>query len=232
MALWRIDQPTAKLKICQYLIRVYTYIRKINNGCGRSRASARARAHCRSQLFFDVHARRCKILLLLTMSLYRFFTKAGMPSRVPSLSDKEIENASAVRTCGLSARVWAWLYSPVNRPPNLNPPIFLFTLVGANPPNLMPAKFSGYTVANFKLVYHSEFLFFIHSHHLASNRSVGFDWFIVGFSVIGTHVLLTLGEVHDATGLMICPTSNTRSGEVPHSCDFRFVLSAHFISQC
>ena len=43
---------------------------------------------------FDVHARRCKILLLLTMSLYRFFTKVGMPSRVPSLSDKEIENAN------------------------------------------------------------------------------------------------------------------------------------------
>ena len=31
---------------------------------------------------------------LLTMSLYRLFTKAGMPSRVPSLSDKEIENAN------------------------------------------------------------------------------------------------------------------------------------------
>ena len=29
------------------------------------------------------------------MSLYRFFAKAGMPSRVPSLSDKEIENANA-----------------------------------------------------------------------------------------------------------------------------------------
>ena len=29
----------------------------------------------------------------------------------------------------------------VSRLPNLNPPIFLFTLVGANPPNLMPAKF-------------------------------------------------------------------------------------------
>ena len=28
------------------------------------------------------------------MSLYRFFTKADMPSRVPSLSDKEIENAN------------------------------------------------------------------------------------------------------------------------------------------
>ena len=39
--------------------------------------------------------------------------------------------------------MWAWL---VSRPPNLNPPIFLFTLVGANLPNLMPAKFSGYTV--------------------------------------------------------------------------------------
>ena len=36
-----------------------------------------------------------KVLLLLTMSLYRFFAKAGMPSRVPSLSDKEIENANA-----------------------------------------------------------------------------------------------------------------------------------------
>ena len=89
------DRPTDRqIKIRQYLIRVYTYVRKINNGCGRSRASARARAHCRSQLFFDVHARRCKILLLLTMSLYRFFTKAGMPSRVPSLADKEIENAN------------------------------------------------------------------------------------------------------------------------------------------
>ena len=54
--------------------------------------------------FFDVHARRCKILLLLTMSLYRFFTIAGMPSRVPSLSDKEIETPTPVRTCGLSAR--------------------------------------------------------------------------------------------------------------------------------
>ena len=43
------------------------------------------------------------------------------------------------------ARAWAWLYSQVSRPPNLNPPIFLFTLVGANPPNLMPGKFSGYT---------------------------------------------------------------------------------------
>ena len=89
------DRPTDRqIKIRQYLIRVYTYVRKINNGCGRSRASARARAHCRSQLFFDVHARRCKILLLLTMSLYRFFTKAGMPSRVPSLTDKEIVNAN------------------------------------------------------------------------------------------------------------------------------------------
>ena len=29
------------------------------------------------------------------MSLYRFFAKAGMPSIVPSLSDKEIENANA-----------------------------------------------------------------------------------------------------------------------------------------
>ena len=106
LALWRIDQPTAKLKIRQYLIRVYTctYVRKINNGCGRSRASARARAHCRSQLFFYVHARRCKILLLLTMSLYRFFTKAGMPSRVPSLTDKESKTPTPVRTCGLSAR--------------------------------------------------------------------------------------------------------------------------------
>ena len=46
--------------------------------------------------FFDVHARRCKILLLLTMSLYRFFTKAGMLSRVPSLTDKEIENANTI----------------------------------------------------------------------------------------------------------------------------------------
>ena len=147
MALWRIDQPTAKLKIRQYLIRVYTYVRKINNGCGRSRASARAQAHCRSQLFFDVHARRCKILLLLTMSLYRFFTKAGMPSRVPSLSDKEIENANTSTYVWIEReRAWAWLYSQVSRPPNLNPPIFLFTLVGANPPNLMPAKFSGYTV--------------------------------------------------------------------------------------
>ena len=83
------DRPTDRqIKIRQYLIRVYTYV-KFNNGCGRSRASARARAHCRSQLFFDVHARRCKILLLLTMSLYRFFTKAGMPSRVPSLTDKD-----------------------------------------------------------------------------------------------------------------------------------------------
>ena len=27
LALWRIDQPTAKLKIRQYLIRVYTYVR-------------------------------------------------------------------------------------------------------------------------------------------------------------------------------------------------------------
>ena len=87
---------------------------------------------------------------VLTMSLYRFFTKAGMPSRVPSLSDKEIENAN---TSTMStyvwierARAWAWLYSQVSRPPNLNRPIFLFTLIGANPPNLMPAKFSGYTV--------------------------------------------------------------------------------------
>ena len=29
------------------------------------------------------------------MSLYRFFAKAGMPSRVPLLSNKEIENANA-----------------------------------------------------------------------------------------------------------------------------------------
>ena len=29
LALWRIDQPTAKLKIRQYLIRIYTYVRKI-----------------------------------------------------------------------------------------------------------------------------------------------------------------------------------------------------------
>ena len=115
MALWRIDHPTAKLKIRQYLIHVYTYVRKINNGCGRSRASARARAHCRSQLFFDVHARRCKILLLLTMSLYRFFTKTGMPSRVLSLTDKEIENANTSTYVWIErARAWAWLYSHVS----------------------------------------------------------------------------------------------------------------------
>ena len=96
-----------------------------NNGCGRPRASARARAHCQSQLFFDVHARRCKILLLLTMLLYRFFTKAGMPSRVPSLSDKEIENANTSTYLWIErARAWAWLYSQVSRPPNLNPPIY------------------------------------------------------------------------------------------------------------
>ena len=131
LALWRIDQPTAKLKIRQYLIRVYTYVRKINNGCGRSRASARA--HCRSQLFFDVHARRCKILLLLTMSLYRLFTKAGMSAIAERQGNRKRQQERA--------RAWAWLYSQVSRPP-----IFLFTLVGANPPNLMPAKFSGYTV--------------------------------------------------------------------------------------
>ena len=147
------DRPTDRqIKIRQYLIRVYTYVRKINNGCGQSRASARARAHCRSQLFFDVHARRCKILLLLTMSLYRFLTKAGMPSRVPSLTDKESKTPTPVRTCGLSARArgrgYIATYAYVSRPPNLNPPIFLFTLVGANPPNLMPAKFSGYTVSH------------------------------------------------------------------------------------
>ena len=101
------------------------------------------------------------------MSLYRFFTKAGMPSRVPSLSDKEIKNANNSTYVWIErAPAWAWLYSQVSRlpnlnppiflftlvganPPNLNPPIFLFTLVGANPPNLMPANFSGYTVAQF-----------------------------------------------------------------------------------
>ena len=72
-----------------------------------------------------------------------------MPSRVPSLTDKEIENANTSTYVWIErARAWAWLYSHVSRPPNLNPPIFLFTLVGANPPNLMPAKFSGYTVVN------------------------------------------------------------------------------------
>ena len=96
------------------------------------------------------------------MSLYRFFTKAGMPSRVSSLSDKEIENANtsvkklqeilpasigkyAAELQALFGTSLEWLYiyiySQVSRPPNLNPPIFLFTLV---PPNLMPAKFSGY----------------------------------------------------------------------------------------
>ena len=105
------------------------------------------------------------------MSLYRFLTKAGMPSRVPSLSDKEIENANtsvkklqemlpasigkyaaelqALFGTSLECargRGYIYLYSQVSRPSNLNPPIFLFTLVWANPPNLMPAKFSGYTV--------------------------------------------------------------------------------------
>ena len=82
------------------------------------------------------------------MSLYRFFTKASMPSRVPSLTDKESKTPTPVRTCGLSARARGrgYIATYVSRPPNLNPPIFLFTLVGANPPNLMPAKFSGYTV--------------------------------------------------------------------------------------
>ena len=115
------------------------------------------------------------------MLLYRFFTKAGLPLRVTSLSDnksitsvkklqeKEVTSRSPRRPiryndrrkdidrkvrsrkrnckrCSAllsSARV---VYSQVSRPPNLNPPIFLFTLVGANPPNLMPAKFSGYKV--------------------------------------------------------------------------------------
>ena len=62
-----------------------------------------------------------KDLLLLTMSLYRFFAKAD------------------IRTYGTRNR-------GARRPPNLNPPIFVLTLVGANPPNLMPAKFSGCTV--------------------------------------------------------------------------------------
>ena len=138
MALWRIDQPAAKLIIRQYLIRVYTYVRKINNGCGRSRASARARAHCRSQLFFDVHARRCKILLLLTMSLYRFFTKAGMPS----LTDKEIENANTSTYVWIErARAWAWLYSHVSYKSSAkfkSANIFVHTGWGQS------AKFSGY----------------------------------------------------------------------------------------
>ena len=82
------------------------------------------------------------------MSLYRFFTKAGMPSRVPSLSDKEIKNANTSTYVWIErARGRGYIYKCiVSRPPNLNPPIFLFTLAGANPPNLMPAKFSGYTV--------------------------------------------------------------------------------------
>ena len=35
--------------------------------------------------------------------------------------------------------------------PNLNPPIFLLMLILSNPPNLIPARFSGYTVYQFTL---------------------------------------------------------------------------------
>ena len=52
------------------------------------------RAHSQLFLVFDVHALKEVKDFILTMSLYRFFAKAGMPSRVPSLSDKKIENAN------------------------------------------------------------------------------------------------------------------------------------------
>ena len=71
------DRPTDR-QIKNPPIFKYAYIRiRVygidNNGCGRSRTSARARAHCRSQLLFDVHARRCKILCMDELSL------AGQP---------------------------------------------------------------------------------------------------------------------------------------------------------
>ena len=80
--------------------------------------------------------RKWKILLLLTMSLYRFFAKAGMPPRVPSLSDKEIENANAsvkkLQEKEVTSRSPRW-------PIRYN-----------DPPNLMPAKFSGYKVCHLR----------------------------------------------------------------------------------
>ena len=65
LALWRIDIPTAKLKIRQYLICTYIRIHRPagppmreaqphNNGCGRSRMSALARAYSQLFLVFDM----------------------------------------------------------------------------------------------------------------------------------------------------------------------------------
>ena len=61
-----------------------------------------------------------------------------------ALADRPTDRQIKIRQYLIRVYTYVRIYS---RPPNLKPPIFLFTLVGTNPPNLMPAKFSGYTVS-------------------------------------------------------------------------------------
>ena len=89
---------------------VYVYYGRPDRPCARrshiimgvvnlGRACECEQAHSQLFLVFDVYALseggERFYYYILTMSLYRFFAKAGMPLRVPSLSDKEIENANA-----------------------------------------------------------------------------------------------------------------------------------------
>ena len=105
------DRPTDRqIKIRQYLIRVYTYIYGIdtwphNNGCGRSRASARARAHCRSHLFF--------LTCMLGGVRFYYYLPCRCIDSSPKLAchrechrwaTRKSKTPTPVRTCGLSAR--------------------------------------------------------------------------------------------------------------------------------
>ena len=48
----------------------------------------------------------------------------------------------------LSRDYGIYIWRSLTKPPNLNPPIFLQWRFGAQPPNLIPANISGYTVFN------------------------------------------------------------------------------------
>ena len=78
------------------------------------------------------------------MVLLRYLTKgkSALPdkSTCPSLTRKEVDSANeCVIIC-------------TELPPNLNPPIFLFRLLGTKPPNLKIANISGYTVVSYEQV--------------------------------------------------------------------------------
>ena len=95
----------------------------------------------------------------------------------------------------LRVRVRAY-YTCTELPPNLNPPIFLFRLLGIKPPNLKIANISGYTVCkNFGVKTSSKL-------HIPSENIMGGYLFTCG-SPVGFCFYFYMGSIISYTRLVV-----------------------------